>query len=112
LIALLAFKSKFSTWSVRKRDEGSTAFDDTIGEVSGIWVLGCSAQREAGYLISIMVDNAEATVRKIQTEGCEIVKPIGADYPEITARFRDPAGNLLGIYQEPTSYKEASQAAL
>jgi len=33
--------------------------------------------------------------------GCEIVQPIGADAPEITARFRDPAGNVVGLYQEP-----------
>jgi predicted enzyme related to lactoylglutathione lyase len=31
----------------------------------------------------------------------EIVQPIGADAPEITARFRDPAGNIIGLYQEP-----------
>jgi hypothetical protein len=29
------------------------------------------------------------------------VQPIGGDAPEITARFRDPAGNVLGLYQEP-----------
>jgi hypothetical protein len=28
--------------------------------------------------------------------------PIGADAPEVTARFRDPAGNVIGLYQEPT----------
>jgi catechol 2,3-dioxygenase-like lactoylglutathione lyase family enzyme len=28
-------------------------------------------------------------------------KPIGAGAPEVTARFRDPAGNVLGLYQEP-----------
>ena len=33
--------------------------------------------------------------------GGEIVQPIGADAPEITARFRDPSGNVLGLYQEP-----------
>ncbi|MGH9859555.1 MAG: VOC family protein [Candidatus Acidiferrales bacterium] len=33
--------------------------------------------------------------------GGEIVQPIGADAPEITARFRDPAGNVIGLYQEP-----------
>ena len=27
--------------------------------------------------------------------------PIGADAPEVTARFRDPAGNIIGLYQEP-----------
>jgi hypothetical protein len=30
------------------------------------------------------------------------VQPIGMDAPEITARFSDPAGNVLGLYQEPT----------
>jgi len=28
------------------------------------------------------------------------VQPIGKDCPEITARFSDPAGNILGIYQD------------
>jgi hypothetical protein len=30
-----------------------------------------------------------------------MVQPIGADAPEITARFRDPGGNVMGLYQEP-----------
>jgi hypothetical protein len=29
------------------------------------------------------------------------VQPIGADAPEITARFRDPGGNVIGLYQNP-----------
>jgi hypothetical protein len=29
------------------------------------------------------------------------VQPIGADAPEITARFADPAGNVIGLYQQP-----------
>ncbi len=28
-------------------------------------------------------------------------QPIGADAPEITARFRDPGGNVIGLYQQP-----------
>jgi predicted enzyme related to lactoylglutathione lyase len=43
-----------------------------------------------------------ATVDKVMANGGEIVQPIGADAPEITARFRDPAGNVLGIYQQPS----------
>ena len=34
--------------------------------------------------------------------GGEVVQPIGADAPEMTARVRDPAGNVIGLYQEPT----------
>jgi predicted enzyme related to lactoylglutathione lyase len=48
-----------------------------------------------------MVDNAAATVDAIVANGGEIVQPIGADAPEITARFRDPGGNVIGLYQQP-----------
>jgi hypothetical protein len=34
--------------------------------------------------------------------GGEIVQLIGVDAPEITARFSDPAGNVVGLYQEPS----------
>ncbi len=33
--------------------------------------------------------------------GGELVEPVGADAPEVTARFGDPAGNVLGLCQEP-----------
>jgi len=89
-------------WSIRQRGDGSVAFDDGVGEVSGTWVLGRPPAAEPGLLVSIMVDSAAATVDAIVANGCEIVRPIGADAPEITARFRDPAGNVLGIYQEPS----------
>jgi uncharacterized protein len=35
----------------------------------------------------------------IIAHGGELVQPIGADAPEITARFRDPTGNVIGLYQ-------------
>jgi predicted enzyme related to lactoylglutathione lyase len=48
-----------------------------------------------------MVDNVASTVKAIIAHGEKIVQPIGLDSPEITARFRDPAGNIFGLYQEP-----------
>jgi len=48
------------------------------------------------------VDSVAATINDVVANGGEIVQPIGADAPEITARFRDPAGNVLGLYQEPS----------
>ncbi len=47
------------------------------------------------------MDSAAATVDAIVANGGEIVQPIGADAPEITARFRDPGGNVIGLYQQP-----------
>ena len=54
-----------------------------------------------GLLIYVMVDSVAATMETVVANGGEIVQPIGADAPEITARFRDPAGNVLGLYQNP-----------
>ena len=89
-------------WKTRKRGDGHLAFDDGVGQVSGSWVSGRPASSSPpGLLIYIMVDDAEATVSAIVAQGGEIVQPIGADAPEITARFRDPEGNILGLYQQP-----------
>src|SRR5467141_680976 len=88
-------------WHIRRRGDGSTAFDDTTGQVSGAWVLRRSPTAEPGLLIYVMVDSVAATLDVIVANGGEIVQPIGADAPEITARFRDPAGNAIGLYQQP-----------
>ncbi|HEY7405515.1 MAG TPA: VOC family protein [Candidatus Angelobacter sp.] len=96
-----AFYSKTFGWNVRKRGNGSTAFDDGVGQVSGAWVSGRPPSTAPGLLVYIMVEDAAAMLEKIVANGGEIVQPIGADAPEITARFRDPGGNVIGIYQEP-----------
>jgi predicted enzyme related to lactoylglutathione lyase len=44
----------------------------------------------------------EETMQKIIAAGGTIVQGIGGDVGEITARFTDPAGNLLGLYQSPS----------
>jgi len=88
-------------WTIRQRGDGTTAFDDTTGQVSGTWVLGRPPAAIPGLLFYIMVDSVSATVDAIVAQGGDIVQPIGADPPEITARFRDPGGNVIGLYQQP-----------
>jgi uncharacterized protein len=100
--ASAAFYEAVFGWRLRKRGDGATAFDDTIGEVSGTWVTGRPPASDPGLLLYVMVDDAEATVEAIVGHGGEIVQHIGGDAPEITARFRDPGGNVIGIYQEPS----------
>jgi predicted enzyme related to lactoylglutathione lyase len=89
-------------WNIRQRGNGNYAFDDTAGEVSGTWRLGRPASTTVGMLVYIMVDSVAATLDSVVANGGEIVQPIGADAPEITARFRDPAGNIIGLYQQPS----------
>lgn len=95
------FYEKVFGWKTRRRGDGSLAFDDGVGEVSGTWVLGRPPMSTPGLMIYIMVDSVEQTIEKIKAQKGDIVQPIGADAPEITARFRDPGGNVLGLYQQP-----------
>jgi uncharacterized protein len=94
------FYKKVFGWNIRKRNDGATSFDDTTGEVSGAFVLGRPPQ-SPGFVMYIMVDSVAAAVAAVVAHGGKIVQPIGADAPEITARFSDPAGNVIGLYQEP-----------
>jgi predicted enzyme related to lactoylglutathione lyase len=99
------FYAKVFGWNIRKRGDGATAFDDVTGQVSGAWVLGRPPMSQVGLLIYVNVDNVADTIDSIVANGGVIVQPLGGDAPEITARFRDPGGNILGLYQEPRSNK-------
>ena len=100
-----SFYQEVFGWQVRTRGDGNVAFDDGVGQVSGTWVLGRKPMTEVGLLIYIMMDSVAATMESVVANGGKIVQPIGADAPEITARFADPAGNVLGLYQNPVGEK-------
>ena len=96
------FYQRVFGWQVRQRGDGSAAFDDTTGGVSGTWVPGRSPSTDpTGLIVSIMVANAATTIEAIVAEGGEIVQPVNPDEQEVYALFRDPAGNILSIYQQP-----------
>src|SRR6184192_105309 len=81
-----AFYKEVFGWHIRTRGDGSVAFDDGVGEVSGTWVLGRKPATEVGLLLYIMVDSVAMTIESVVAHGGKIVQPIGADAPEITAR--------------------------
>ncbi|HYL03361.1 MAG TPA: VOC family protein [Steroidobacteraceae bacterium] len=102
-----AFYSRVFGWPMRQRGDGAQAFDDTTGEVSGAFVRGRPAAPAPGVLFYIMVDSVAAACEAVTANGGTIVQPLGADSPEITARFRDPGGNVVGLYQEPDARPRA-----
>ena len=95
------FYKRVFGWNIRKRGDGHTAFDDTTGQVSGAWVLGRPSASAPGLLFYVRVDSVAVTNDLVMANGGDSVQPIGADAPEITARIRDPGGNIVGLYQEP-----------
>jgi hypothetical protein len=52
-------------------------------------------------MVYIMVASAAHSVEAIESAGGAIVQPVDPNAPEVFAVFRDPAGNLLGIYEQP-----------
>lgn len=88
-------------WSIRSHSNGSVAFDDTVGGVSGMWVPGRSPSGEPGLMVSVMVASATRSIEAIVAAGGQTVRPVDESVTEKLAWFRDPAGNVLGIYQQP-----------
>lgn len=85
-------------WTTRGHDDGSLAFDDTTGGVSGMWDTSFTP-REGGYEIDIWVDDVAATAERIVAAGGTMIGHLQTfGEGESYQRFRDIDGNMLGIY--------------
>ena len=98
----VAFYEKVFGWNIRHRDSGRPSFDDATGNISGAWVTGRPASRMPGLLPYIWVDGMDAVLARVKEQGGETVEQPHRDAPEgeWIATFRDPAGNLMGLYEE------------
>ena len=95
-----AFYEQVFGWQIRGRGTDHPSFDDGSGYINGAWVTDQAISREPGLLVYIYVDRIGDAIELIEAQGGEIVK---APYPEgnlWVATFRDPAGNVIGIWQE------------
>ena len=94
-----AFYENVLGWSVQERGADDFRFEDGTGHLIGRWVTGRVIAREPSLLPYIYVDRIDDAVARIAAHGGEVVK---APYPEgdlWVATFRDPAGNLIGLWQ-------------
>lgn len=88
-------------WKTRTRGDGATAFDDGVGQVSGAWTLDRKPSTGIGLVVYVMVDDIDQTIKKITGQGGNIVQTVDHESREQVALFSDPAGNILGLYQQP-----------
>jgi len=98
------YKNVFG-WNIRGADSDRPSFDDPNG-VSGAFVTYLKAAQDPGILPSIWIKHIESFVQKIAAHGGEIVDPPRPDEPGgncYIATFRDPGGNMLRVYEEPTN---------
>lgn len=99
----VAFYEKVFGWNIRHRDTPRPSFDDATGNVSGAWVTGREIARKPTLLPYIWVDNIDATLAHVTAHGGQVAMSPQRDTPGDApwiASFRDPAGNILGLYQE------------
>jgi len=87
-------------WNVRGQDTDDPRFSDATEHLIGRWVTGRVISREPGLLPYIYVNRIDDVVAKVAPHGGEVVKP---PYPEgnlWVATVRDPAGNVIGLWQQ------------
>jgi predicted enzyme related to lactoylglutathione lyase len=93
-----AFYEAVFGWNVRG-DAAEPSFEDGTGHVIGHFVADLPVAGEAGVRPYIYVERVDETLEKVAAGGGEIVT---APYPEgdlWVATFRDPAGNVVGVWQ-------------
>jgi predicted enzyme related to lactoylglutathione lyase len=90
-------------WNVYGHDTERPGFTDGGGQVAGAWVTNQSVSSEAGLLPYIYVDDIKQVVAAIEANGGEIVFPISPEGNLWIANFRDPAGNVMGLWEEATA---------
>jgi predicted enzyme related to lactoylglutathione lyase len=85
-------------WRLRG-DPQEPSFSDGTGHVIGHWRTDLPAAGEAGVLPYVYVTDLDGALRTATERGAEVVT---APYPEgnlTVATIRDPAGNVIGIWQ-------------
>ncbi len=87
-------------WAVRDHDSDRPTFDDASGYVSGAWMSDQAVAREPGLLLFIYVDGIDEVVGRIVDHGGEVVRAPYGEGTCMVATFRDPAGNILGLWED------------
>ena len=94
-----AFYEGVFGWSV-DADRDDPSFTDGTGHVIGHFVADLPVAGEAGVLPYVFVESVDGTLEKAVARGGEVVTE---PYPEgdlRVATFRDPAGNVIGVWQQ------------
>jgi hypothetical protein len=69
--------------------------------MAGAWMRDQVAAREPGLLPYVYVDDLDRACASVTEQGGEIVTAPYSEGELRIATFRDPAGNVLGLWQAP-----------
>jgi predicted enzyme related to lactoylglutathione lyase len=94
-----AFYEAVCGWKVEWRQPDDALFTDATGHMIGRWVAGRAAPREPGLVPYFYVDRIDDAISQAVANGGEVVKPVYAEGDIWVATVRDPAGNVIGLWQ-------------
>jgi uncharacterized protein len=97
-VALGAFYASVFGWSVGDRP-AHVNFRDASGELSGAFVTNLTPAGEPGILPYIYVDGIDGIIESVTAHGGAVVRAPYAEGDLWVATFRDPDGNVLGLWQ-------------
>jgi predicted enzyme related to lactoylglutathione lyase len=95
--ATAAFYESVFGWRV-DTDRADPSFEDGTGHVIGHFIPELPVAGEAGFRPYIYVESVDDTLERASGQGGTVVE---APYPEgdlWVATFRDPAGNVVGVW--------------
>lgn len=93
------FYAQLLGWQIDVRATGDLRFASADGSYIGRFATGRAPVREPGILLFIYVDGLDAAVARAQAHGGEVERAPYAEGDVRVARVRDPAGNLVGLWQ-------------
>ena len=103
--ASAAFYRDVLGWTLHGQPD-DPGFSDGTGHVIGRWVTDQAVTGTDGLRAYVYVADVDDTLAAVTAHGGQVVTP---PYPEGTLRvalFADPAGNVLGIWQETAGSQE------
>ncbi len=85
-------------WRLRGTPD-TPSFSDGTGHVTGHWRTGLTAAGEAGIVPCIYVTSLDDALRAAAEHGADVVTPPCPEGNLRIATIRDPAGNIIGVWQ-------------
>ena len=87
-------------WRLDERSSADIRFSDASGHLIGRWVSGCQLCREPGLLPHFYVEHIDDALGMVARYGGEVISAPYAEGDLWVATVRDPAGNVLGLWQD------------
>jgi uncharacterized protein len=95
-----AFYQAVFGWHVEPRNRGEYSFDIRDGAMIGRWATDLAIATEPGMLPYIYVDRIDEVVERVVKQGGQVIQSPVLEGDTRVGKIQDPAGNVLGIWQD------------